>query len=391
MLHAITELLGNALMITGFVFIMMLIIEYLNVFSRGNWDRIIGHWRWGQSILTSALGASPGCLGAYAVASLYMHRVISVGAMAAAMVATCGDEAFVMLAMFPTQAGILFGVLFGVGIATGILTDLVMKAHRTDSGQDIEHYQPSHGTASECVAFSAAALARQWRNCSSQRGWLSLFLILFILGILSGTIQHQHVSIPHSQSESIEDVHEAHAHAEESVHPDHEDCVEAAEAGAHADHTGWDWLKVTFLALSLIALFIVITVPDHFLDEHLWNHIAKVHAWRIFLWTVGALLLTHALVHLLDVRALVENHALPLLLIACLVGLLPESGPHLVFVALYADGAIPFSVLLASSVVQDGHGMLPVLSHSRRAFVGVKLLKLAIGLSVGLLGHFMGW
>lgn len=384
MLHAIIELLGNALMITGFVFIMMLIIEYLNVFSRGNWDRMIGHWRWGQSILSSALGASPGCLGAYAAASFYMHRVISIGAMTAAMVATCGDEAFVMLAMFPTQAALLFGVLFGMGIVTGILTDLGLQAHRTGSGQSIERYQPSHGKTPECVAFSAATLARQWRNCSSQRGWLSLFLVLFILGILSGTIQHQHVSIPEVQSESIETVHDTHTHENISAHHDHEDC-------AHAEHTGWDWLKVTFLALSLIALFIVATVPDHFLDEHLWNHIAKVHAWRILLWTVGALIITHALVHVVDVRTLVTNHALPLLLIACLVGLLPESGPHLIFVALYADGAIPFSVLLASSIVQDGHGMLPILSHSRHAFIGVKLLKLAIGLSVGLLGHFMGW
>ncbi|MCK4348834.1 MAG: hypothetical protein KAW47_09485, partial [Thermoplasmatales archaeon] len=50
------------------------------------------------------------------------------------------------------------------------------------------------------------------------------------------------------------------------------------------------------------------------------------------------------------------------LLIASLIAIIPEFGPHLVFVTMFAKGLIPFSVLLASSIVQDGHGMLPLLS-----------------------------
>jgi hypothetical protein len=145
------------------------------------------------------------------------------------------------------------------------------------------------------------------------------------------------------------------------------------------------------LLAGLIGLFIVATVPDHFLDEHLWNHIARVHIWRIFLWTLGALLVTHALAEYVDLEAVVAAHRLPLLMLACLVGVIPESGPHLVFVTLFAQGAIPFSVLLASCVVQDGHGTLPVLAHSRVAFLQVKGLKMALGVAVGLVGFWMGW
>jgi hypothetical protein len=36
---------------------------------------------------------------------------------------------------------------------------------------------------------------------------------------------------------------------------------------------------------SLLALFIVSTVPEHFLEERLWEHIVKVHIPRVFLWT----------------------------------------------------------------------------------------------------------
>ncbi len=95
--------------------------------------------------------------------------------------------------------------------------------------------------------------------------------------------------------------------------------------------------------------------------------------------------------NLLTSAALAHANRLPMLLSACLIGLLPASGPHLVFVTLYAGSAIPLSILMASCIVQDGHGMIPTLAHSRRAFLLVKGIKFFMGLAVGLLGHMMGW
>jgi len=56
----------------------------------------------------------------------------------------------------------------------------------------------------------------------------------------------------------------------------------------------------------------------------------------------------------------------------------------MIFVTLFAEGAIPFGILLASSIVQDGHGMLPLLAESKKGFVSVKIINLSIGLFVGL-------
>lgn len=39
MIAAISDSLSHALMITGFVFVMMLVIEYLNVLTEGVWQR----------------------------------------------------------------------------------------------------------------------------------------------------------------------------------------------------------------------------------------------------------------------------------------------------------------------------------------------------------------
>jgi hypothetical protein len=98
----------------------------------------------------------------------------------------------------------------------------------------------------------------------------------------------------------------------------------------------------------------------------------------------------HLLMNHVEVEGALDAGRWYVLAVACLLGLIPESGPHLVFVTLFADGAIPFSTLLASSIVQDGHGMLPMLAHSRRAFVIVKTINLLVGLLVGALAMGAG-
>jgi hypothetical protein len=50
---------------------------------------------------------------------------------------------------------------------------------------------------------------------------------------------------------------------------------------------------------------------------------------------------------------------------------------------MYAQGLIPFSVLFTTSFVQDGHGMLPLLSYSIKDSVLIKLFNLVFGLGVG--------
>jgi hypothetical protein len=142
------------------------------------------------------------------------------------------------------------------------------------------------------------------------------------------------------------------------------------------------------LGLSLTALFIVSTVPDHFLQEHLWEHVARKHVPRVFAWTLGTLLVMFFLTQPLENEHWSAEIVRPeakwiALLMACLIGLIPQSGPHLIFVFAYAQGTIPLGVLVASSIVQDGHSMLPMLAHSRRVVIGVKMLKVILALVIG--------
>ncbi len=107
--------------------------------------------------------------------------------------------------------------------------------------------------------------------------------------------------------------------------------------------------------------------------------------------SLGALLLISILVNHFHFEGWIQDNQLIILLIACLVGLIPESGPHLFFLTLFAEGTIPFSIFLASSIVQDGHGMLPLLAESRQDFLQVKTINFAVGILTGLTGYSVGW
>ncbi len=336
------EVLEHSLMISGFVFLMMLVVEYTNVATRGAWKMKLAANRWGGYVLAVLLGVTPGCLGAFAVVTLYGHGVLSVGAVVAAMIATCGDEAFVMLAMFPRKALLIMAGLCALGVLAGALTDLARKGRPFGRLEDCQGLE-LHEEACDCFAFHR--VAGYWRQLSLPRGVLTVALLLFVFGLASGEI----------------------------------------------GHGDWDWVRVTLLIGASVGIFIVVTVPEHFLEEHLWRHVAREHLPRVFLWTFGALLVLHLGMHHLDLAARIGEGRLVVLIFACLVGLVPTSGPHLVFVSFFAQGAIPLSVLLANCAVQDGHGMLPLLAHSRRDFIGVKLINLAVGLVVGVVGYLMGW
>jgi hypothetical protein len=330
-------------MITGFVWLMMLIIEYLNVLTGGAWQHGIIKNRWMQYVIAVILGGTPGCLGAFAAVAMCSHGVISIGALVAAMIATSGDEAFVMLAMFPEKALLLMAILMFIGFAAGWLTDSVL-AKWLPSVIRVCDSLVIH-TPEACECYPKDRILDQWRHLSLERGVLSGALIIFAFGVITGTVGPQE----------------------------------------------WDWKRITIIISSLTGLFIVGSVPEHFLHEHLWKHIALKHIHRVFLWTFGALLITHYIVGYFPLENIIQNNPVVILVLACLLGIIPESGPNLIFVTFYAQGIIPFGILLANSIVQDGHGMLPLLAHSRKAFILVKTINLAIGILIGLVFHLAGW
>ncbi|HTN68668.1 MAG TPA: putative manganese transporter [Dysgonamonadaceae bacterium] len=334
-MEAIYKIFLQSIMISGFVFIMMVVIEYINVQSKGMWGKLLTGNKWKQYLFAGILGAIPGCLGAFTMVALFSHRLVSFGALVTTMIATSGDEAFVMFAMFPAKAAILTVILFVVGVLAGYLTDKFYNPKGIF--KDIaNHNLPLHDEP-DCKCFQKDKFWSYLFHPSLYRLSVAVIIISLMVGIGTGVLSGK------------------------------------AEL----------WIKITLMLSFAFALFVVISVPDHFLEKHIWKHIIKMHLPRIFLWVFGILLLMHFVMIYIDVEAWISNNMFVVLLLAVLIGIIPESGPHLIFVTLFASGTIPFSILLASSISQDGHGMLPMLAESKKGFVAVKVINMIFAFIVG--------
>jgi len=337
------NVLADSLMITGFVFSMMLLVEYLNVLSGGAFKNRLSRGGGWNYLGAGLLGTAPGCLGSFTNVTLYVHGLISLGALAGAMIATSGDESFVMLAMFPGKALLLFAILLVYGIMIGVLVDKIFRK-KTFSKVACDTGLAVHLEVSE--KFAGKEWLRPHLSDSLQRESLCIGLGLFLLSVIFGAL----------------------------------------------GPSKWDWVRWSLIIVTVCALWIVSTVPDHFLEEHLFNHVVREHLPRIFLWILGVLVFLAVLQKLnVPLEAWVRAHPAWALLVAALVGIIPESGPHLIFVTLFAQGALPFSVLVTSSAVQDGHGMLPLLAESRAEFLKVKGINLVAGLVLGYAMMAFGW
>lgn len=361
-LHLFLDVLRNSVLITGLVIIMMLMLEYINLHSHGKWFTRLRTHRFGQVVLGAGLGLVPGCMGGFAAVSMYSHKLLSFGALVAMMIATSGDEAFVMLAMIPKQTLLLMGILLVVAIGVGWLVDRFSKTGKKGKQEGCSEGYQIHDEDEENEENESKPSLRNMRHASAERIALLLGVIIFIVALALGMLEHEH----------------EHGEAAEAVH-------------THLNIFDEYWMNLVFAVISLFVVWFIATAEEHVVKEHLWEHIIRKHFLSIFLWTFGALLVIQIGLHYFHIESWISDNMLWMILLAVLIGIIPESGPHLLFVTLFATGTVPFSVLLASSISQDGHAALPLLADNKRGFLKAKVINALVAAICGYLCYFIGF
>lgn len=399
--HIVIDVLRNSVLITGLVLIMMLMIEYFNIHSHGRWFSLIKDSKIKQIFLGSLLGLVPGCIGGFATVSLYTHRLLSLGALVAMMISSSGDEAFVIMAMIPKEGFILFGILFVISIITGIVVDygIYRKPQEGLCPDDFEIHTSAGENDRKIPSIFRLESYKVMLKPSKERIAILLGIALFIGAVIMGILAcgHHHSAeaahgaetyvCEHGHVHTVADTHnhavaDAHNHTHEHSH-----VHSHSDAHIHTDATlnilNEKSINIVFAIISIITLFFTATANEHFIKDHLWNHVIKKHMVSIFLWTFGTLLVCNIGMQYLDIEHWISNNMLLVMLLAIAIGIIPESGPHLIFVTLFAQGVLPFYILLVNSIVQDGHSALPLLAESKMSFVKAKLINIAVGLIVG--------
>ncbi len=264
--------------ITLIILGLMIVIELLVVRYKQQIINLMKKNKFFGYVLSSFFGIIPGCIGTFAMDSLYMSGLLGFGGIVATMIATSGDEAFILIGM----------------AAKGEIL------------------------------------------------WINLILIitvLFILGIVGGIL-----------------------------------------ADYFKKKTKMKFCRKCEIINHKNEEFQI----KHFLKEHVFNHILKKHIWQIFIWLFVAIFiieLSQDFIHI-DFTGQAMFYVL---IVASLVGLLPISGPNIFLVVMFSKGLIPFSVLLANSIIQDGHGLLPIMGFSMDDAVKIKVFNFVFGLLVGVI------
>lgn len=350
MLHLFLDILRNSILITGLVIVMMMLIESLNIESGGSFFSGLKKTRTGQIIFSALLGSIPGCIGGFASVSLYTHRMISFGALIAMMVASSGDEAFMIVAMVPDRALMIFAILFVIAVASGLVTDFVCDRIRfRDRSLEAGLTEDTHCKQD----FEVHEHAGKTRRITWKRVVMFIGVFIFIAALVSGILDHGH-------GEGIQE-----------------------NNPARINFLDERWMQYLFAGMSLIVLVFLAVASDHYVEKHLWEHIVKKHLPGIFCWTFGVLMIVGFGLKYLDISGWISSNTALMILLAAAVGMIPESGPHMIFVTLYAGGIVPLPVLLASSISQDGHSSLPLLAESKKSFAAAKLINFIIAIAVG--------
>ncbi len=275
------ESLFETLKITAIILVLMIIVEYIEIIFNDRLKKFFKKGKFSQIFLASIFGSFPGCVGTFVVDSFYMSGIIGFGAINSALIATSGDEAFVLISMafkegssisFSTLA-FLFGTLFFMGIIGGYLAVLYKKVFKIK-------------LCDKCIII----------------------------------------------------------HNEEDLEK-----------------------------------------PDlaHFFSEHILKHIIKKHILKLVLWLFFSIFFISAMDSVFNLKDILTHNKPLLLVLGAFVGILPISGPNLLFVSLFSQGMIPFSILLTNSIVQDGHGSLPLLSFSVNDTIKIKVFNFLFGLTAG--------
>lgn len=269
--------IGESFQIILIIFLMMVIIEFVVLKFKEKILFFVEGKKLASYVVSSFFGIIPGCIGTFAMDSLYMSGLLSFGGIIAVMISTSGDEAFLMLAM----------------ASRGQIPWLVI---------------------------------------------LSLTSILFVLGVIAAFIAD---FIKHETKMTF--------------------CERCS-----ITHHGKEEFK-----------------PKHFLKKHIIDHIIKKHLWKIFIWLFASLFIIGLLQEHINLN-LSGASMFYVLLVASLVGVLPISGPNVFLVVMFSKGMIPFSILLANSIIQDGHGLLPIIGFSLDDALKIKLFNFLFGLAIGI-------
>ena len=285
-----------------------------------------------QVPMASFLGALPGCGGAVVVITAFARGNIRLGAMVAALIATMGDAAFLLLAKEPTTYIRLIGISMFAAIVSGWLVD------RFHQGE----------------LYSSEVKNIKNIKIGELRIRDKLFMSLAAPGLILGILQLAQINI--------------------------------SEFGIIIFSLGVFGALFSIAVWAISPINAVSSSGDHPFTRSS-EETSFVTIWVI----VGFLAYEYAYAFFgLDLEVLAEAAWIFLPLLAVLVGFIPGCGPQVLVTTLYLNGIIPFAALIANSISNDGDALFPAIALTPKMAVIATLYSGIPALIISYIFLFLG-
>lgn len=401
-----------------FVAVLAGIVAWTRVrFGASALDVLVRHPRWAPFI-GAACGVTPGCGGAILVTGLYLKRRASYGSAVAALTATMGDAAFVIIAFDPVLALGMHAVLLVAGTVTGYAVDAVgMDPRRSvvtrearvavgvgsSAGLDAAGRVDAPGRvdaagASELEAPTAWPAGRGCAPAFLRAAYTpptdaALSVAVPAGGVPDGGARARLARVAPllaGLGPAATLLYVATVLALLVVVPTTIFGVDPAVLSAPLG--GIDPVLVLGLLGTAASALVFVQAGCRLADDgdlppgdlaSALRHGAVETAF-VVVWVAVALIA----VQVLTALAVVDVSSLALagvtgVLIGVAVALLPGCGVQIAFTGLYAAGALPLPALMANAVAQDGDALLPMLAQDRRTALVTTVLTSLPALLVG--------
>jgi hypothetical protein len=282
-----------------------------------------------QVFYAALLGALPGCGGAIIVITQYVTGRLSFGAVTAALTATMGDAAFLLIAQEPVTGIAIMAMGFGVGTVSGYIVDFI--------------HGPGFLRQRRRRASGVGEAGRLSGGRHLERLWLVLIIPGFVLGILTafqvdcdalfGT-----AFLPNPT-------------------------VTIGAAGGV--------LSVLMFAVPRLLNKYIPAQEQHFPPSV--SLISRVISDTNFVtaWVVLAFLMFEVSVYGfgINLEQVFRGYVIFTPMIALLLGFIPGCGPQVLVTTLYLSGAIPLSAQISNAISNDGDALFPAIAIAPKVAV----------------------
>ena len=316
-------LIDAYLQVSIFVGFTLFIIIGMDAFTKFNIQFILDKTKKYHVVMSSLLGALPGCGGAIVVVTQYIQGRISFGSLVAVLTATMGDAAFLLLATEPQTGLFIFSLGASIGTCSGYIVDKIHGINylQGDSKIKVEFEKAAKTFVSKFNIF-----------------WVIIFIPGFIVGIcVAFQIDIDRIlGIPEGLS------------------------IVSAIGAAGAI------LSIFMWSLNPLSDFQCSTDRSRSLLSRVVDTTNFVTTWVICGFLIFEIFMYFTN---FDLKTFFDIWLPFVPLMAILFGFLPGCGPQIVVTTFYLNGHIPLSAEIGNAISNDGDALFPAIALAPKAAI----------------------